>query len=128
MLNTTLASEIFKAFADPTRLRILALLQQGELCVCHIVEVLGESQPKVSRHLATLRRAGLVRARTEGRWKHYALPEDPEDLEAHLLRCVPACLSQVDPIRGDLRRLERLLEAACCGNEAEAPPPRREER
>jgi len=114
MLNTTLASEIFKAFADPTRLRILALLQEGELCVCHIVEVLGESQPKVSRHLATLRRAGLVRVRTEGRWKHYALPEKVEGLTARLLDGVSACLSETPPIRRDLLRLQKLLRRTCC--------------
>ena len=64
---------MFRAFSDRTRLRILHLLLPGELCVCHIVDVLDLSQPKVSRHLAYLRRTGLVLARKEGLWNYYRL-------------------------------------------------------
>jgi len=62
---------VLKALADPTRLRILALLGSNEVCVCHIHDTLGVSQPTASRHLAYLRRAGLVDARREGVWMHY---------------------------------------------------------
>jgi ArsR family transcriptional regulator, arsenate/arsenite/antimonite-responsive transcriptional repressor len=64
---------MFRAFSDRTRLRILHLLLPGELCVCHIVDVLDLPQPKVSRHLAYLRRTGLVLARKEGLWNYYRL-------------------------------------------------------
>jgi ArsR family transcriptional regulator len=62
---------IFHALADGTRIRILGLLLSGEVCVCNLHESLGESQPKISRHLAYLRKAGLVATRREGLWVHY---------------------------------------------------------
>ncbi len=65
--------QMFRAFSDRTRLRILNLLRDGELCVCDLVEVLGVPQPKTSRHLAYLRRSGLVVARKEGLWNYYQL-------------------------------------------------------
>lgn len=74
-METRLASLeiLFKALADRTRLRILGLLLDGEVCVCHIHESLGVQQPKASRHLAYLRRAGLVETRKDGLWVHYRL-------------------------------------------------------
>jgi len=74
---------IFKALADNTRLRIINLLADDELCVCSCVEVLRTNQPKISRHLAYLRRAGLVAARRDGKWTHYRLTQ-PSD--AHVAR------------------------------------------
>ena len=70
---------LFKALADPTRLRLIHLLGDGEVCVCSCVETLKTNQPKVSRHLAYLRRAGLVASRRDGKWIHYRLvePSDP---------------------------------------------------
>lgn len=70
---------LFNSLADRTRLRLFNLLRDGELCVCYLVEVLKTTQPKISRHLSYLRRAGLVRARREGKWIHYGLvqPTDP---------------------------------------------------
>ena len=70
---------LFAALADRTRLRLLHLMNGREVCVCHFAEILGLSQPKISRHLAYLRRAGLVRARREGKWMHYRMetPQDP---------------------------------------------------
>ena len=70
---------LFKALADRTRLRLIQLLGDDELCVCSCVEVLKTNQPKVSRHLAYLRRAGLVAARRDGKWTYYRLvkPADP---------------------------------------------------
>src|SRR4051794_14901027 len=64
---------MFRAFSDRTRLRLLNMLGSGEVCVCDLVAVLDVPQPKVSRHLAYLRRAGLVVARKEGLWMHYRL-------------------------------------------------------
>ena len=70
---------LFAALADRTRLRLLNLMNGREVCVCYFVEILKQSQPKVSRHLAYLRRAGIVRARREGKWMHYSMerPADP---------------------------------------------------
>jgi ArsR family transcriptional regulator len=101
---------LFSALADRTRLRLLHLMTGGELCVCYFVEVLGESQPKISRHLAYLRRAGIVGARREGKWIHYRIirPADPH--EARILDCV------LDALSGD-RQFQRdrvSLEKACC--------------
>ena len=73
----------FMALADKTRLRLLNLMRNGEICVCFFTEVLEESQPKISRHLAYLRNAGLVEARRDGKWMHYSLnpPKDEHGLE-----------------------------------------------
>src|SRR6202790_4639915 len=69
---------LFRPLADPTRLRLLNLIADREICVCYFVEILGISQPKISRHLAYLRRTGIVAARRQGRWMHYRLvaPQD----------------------------------------------------
>jgi ArsR family transcriptional regulator len=101
-----------KAFADPTRLRILNLLHEGELCVCHLVEILDQAQPSISRHLALLRGAGLVCVRKEGNWRHYALPELEAGLVASLLACVSSCLRPIDDLQQDLERL-RLISTGC---------------
>jgi ArsR family transcriptional regulator len=108
------SSACFQAFADPTRLRLLHLLGEGEVCVCHLVEALGEPQPKVSRHLAVLRRAGLVTARVEGPWRHYALPARPRGLTRTLLGCVKTCLASVEELQEDLRRLRALRADGAC--------------
>ena len=70
---------VFKALSDPTRLRVLNLLSEGEVCVCFLCDVLRLVQPKISRHLAYLKKAGLVQVRREGKWMHYAWtpPADP---------------------------------------------------
>ena len=75
----TVLERLFQALADPTRLRIIGLLLDGEVCVCDLHASLDISQPKASRHLASLRRAGLVAARRDGLWMHYRLaePSDP---------------------------------------------------
>jgi ArsR family transcriptional regulator len=72
---------LFAALADRTRLRLLNLIADREVCVCYLVEILGLSQPKISRHLAYLRRAGIVTARRDGKWVYYRL-ERPEGIEA----------------------------------------------
>jgi ArsR family transcriptional regulator len=103
------ASNLFGAFAHPTRLRILNLLyEQKELCVCDLCAVLGEPQPKVSRHLATLRSVGLVDVRTEGKWKFHALAQPATALHRRLLRCVGSCLAELDELAADRARLAGL--------------------
>jgi ArsR family transcriptional regulator len=101
---------LFAAFADPTRLRLLNLIAGSEVCVCYLVEILRQSQPKISRHLAYLRRAGVVHARREGKWMHYRIahPEDPA--AASILDAVLASIRTDPAMRADLARLQR----ACC--------------
>jgi ArsR family transcriptional regulator len=102
-MNSTV---LFGAFADPTRLRILSLLRaEKELCVCDLCAVLRESQPKVSRHLAMLRCAGLVEVRREGKWKLYSLAGPRSPLHRTLLRCVGSCLEEIDELVEDRARL-----------------------
>ncbi|MFI5350544.1 MAG: ArsR/SmtB family transcription factor [Elusimicrobiota bacterium] len=96
---------MFKAFADETRLRILHLLARGELCVCDLVGTLRLPQPKVSRHLAYLRGAGLVRVRKDGLWKHYSLAETSGKFHRSLIGCLRGCFSEVEVLRRDVERL-----------------------
>src|SRR6185295_3262184 len=77
---------LFKALADHTRLRLINLIGDDEVCVCFFVEVLKINQPKISRHLAYLRRAGVVSARREGKWMHYRLVEPPDPNAARIFR------------------------------------------
>jgi ArsR family transcriptional regulator len=88
--------------------RLLNLLLEREICVCDLCEILGEIQPKVSRHLAILRRAGLVRARGEGKRRFYALTKDRSPLQQKLFRCVRSCLSEFEVLAEDRRRLESM--------------------
>ena len=86
---------LFKGFADPTRLRVLNLLAAGELCVCDIVEILELPQPAVSRHLAYLRRMGLVEATREWKFAHYRLAEPRNAVHRNLMNCVRSCFTGV---------------------------------
>lgn len=107
--------DLFHAFADPTRLRSLSLLlEEKEICVCELCEALRESQPKVSRHLAILRRAALVEVRSDGKWKFYALAEVPSPLHRNLLRCVRSCLGELDQLAEDRARLCALERQLRC--------------
>lgn len=115
-MKTEHPSAVFRAFADPTRLRILNLLHaEKEICVCDLCEVLGEIQPKVSRHLATLRAAGLVEVRSDGKWKFYTLTQGASPLHRSLLRCVGSCLGDVPELERDSRRLAGLEMRIRCG-------------
>ncbi len=98
---------LLKALADGTRLRILGLLTTGEVCVCHIHESLKISQPKVSRHLAYLRRAGLVFTRRDGLWVHYRLASSADPVVSTIQQAVTHALGHVDAIRKDTARLQR---------------------
>lgn len=100
---------IFKALADNTRLRLIHLLGDDELCVCSCVEVLRTNQPKISRHLAYLRRAGLVAARRDGKWTHYRLTQ-PSDIHlARIFSELRAKLANNPQMQSDKARLESAL-------------------
>jgi len=101
---------LFASLADPTRLCLLNLMRGREVCVCYFVEILGEGQPKISRHLAYLRRAGLVGARRDGKWMHYRLERPTDRRAASILDAVFASLAEDKQMKADLARLER----ACC--------------
>src|ERR1700690_4623717 len=83
---------LFAALADATRLRLLNLMAGREVCVCYFVEILRQSQPKISRHLAYLRKAGIVSARREGKWMHYRIVPQTDEAAASLLMGVLAGL------------------------------------
>ena len=85
----------FKAFADPTRLRILNVLAAGELCVCDLVDLLNLPQPSVSRHLAVLRRAELVEVARDGRFMYYRLAAPVHDAHRALAGCVRSCFAGI---------------------------------
>jgi ArsR family transcriptional regulator, arsenate/arsenite/antimonite-responsive transcriptional repressor len=98
---------IFKALSDETRLRIIRLLEQGELCVCDIVAALDMVQPKVSFHLSTLKEAGLIKDRKQGKWTHYSLSDN--DLFRRMLILSVIERMKDGPIAGDRKRLEAFL-------------------
>jgi ArsR family transcriptional regulator len=109
---------LFKGFADPTRIRILSLLAAGELCVCDIVELLALPQPTVSRHLAYLRRAGLVEATREWKFAHYRLAEPVNVVYRNLIACVRSCFTGVPTLDAEralamARVRDRALTGAC---------------
>ena len=107
---------IFRAFSDRTRLRILHLLLGRELCVCDIVQVLGVPQPKASRHLAYLRRAGLVASRKQGLWNYYALAPARGVFHEKLLDCLASCFREVPELAKDAERLVGVKKGSnrCC--------------
>ncbi len=101
---------LFKALADRTRLRVINLIGNDEICVCFFVEVLNTNQPKISRHLAYLRRAGLVSTRRDGKWMHYRLVEPPDEHAGRIFREVRAWLANDPEMQRDKARLAKL----CC--------------
>lgn len=101
--------QMFKALADDTRLRILALLAAGEVCVCHIHGALDLPQPTVSRHLAYLRKTGLVAARREGLWMHYRLEMPEAPAAARVLKASLDAVHATSGITTDRRRLSGLV-------------------
>jgi ArsR family transcriptional regulator len=106
--------EIYRCLCDETRLRILNLLAQGPLCVCHFQSVLACSQVAVSKHLAYLRARGLVVARRHGQWMIYQLPATPPaELETQL-RCLQDCVQTYPVFREDVRRLKQLRRESKC--------------
>jgi ArsR family transcriptional regulator, arsenate/arsenite/antimonite-responsive transcriptional repressor len=111
-------SDKFSAFSDPTRLRILHLLLQGELCVGDLVAILDMPQPTVSRHLAYLRRSALVDTRKGGLWVYYRLAAAKSELHRKLLDCLAACFIDVPELKSDARRAAKVRKAGgCCPTE-----------
>ena len=103
---------LFKALADVTRLRILGLLLDGEVCVCHIHESLKISQPKASRHLAYLRRAGLVETRRDGLWVHYRMTTLSDPVLKAIATTISQGLARADIVLRDGERLRK--RTGCC--------------
>jgi len=108
---------LFRALADRTRLRLMNLMGADEVCVCFLVEALKLTQPKISRHLAYLRRAGLVAARREGKWMHYRLVTPSDPLATAIFAAVRSGLSGDSVMQSDRSRLVKL----CCSSTIPAP-------
>ena len=103
-------ARFFQALGDKTRLRLLNLMGEREICVCFFVEILGHPQPKISRHLAYLRSAGIVAARREGKWMHYRIVAPPHDGAAQVLKQTLEILREEKSMQSDIVRLDK----ACC--------------
>jgi ArsR family transcriptional regulator len=103
-------ASFFAALADPTRLRLLHLMDGREVCVCYFVEVLKQSQPKISRHLAYLRNAGVVKARREGKWMHYSIQRPADQRARAILDATLLSFKDDHEMQMDLVRLDK----ACC--------------
>jgi ArsR family transcriptional regulator len=101
---------IFQSLADPTRLQLLNLLSEGEVCVCDLTATLGVVQPKVSRHLASLKRAGLVEARREARWMHYRWSDSLPDAVCGIMNSVRRSMAT----DGGMSQARRKLKRICC--------------
>jgi ArsR family transcriptional regulator len=102
---------MFRAFSDRTRLRILHLLLRGEMCVCDIVNITRVSQPTASRHLAYLRRSGLITKRRQGLWAYYKLTPATSAFHRSLIGCLKKCFRDVPELAGDAKR----ASSSCCG-------------
>jgi ArsR family transcriptional regulator, arsenate/arsenite/antimonite-responsive transcriptional repressor len=102
--------EFFAALADRTRLRLLNLMRDGEVCVCFFAETIGTNNPKISRHLAYLKRAGLVKGRRDGKWMHYSIsvPKDPR--AADIFESVMRAIETDEEMRADKVNLVNV----CC--------------
>ena len=108
------ADLMFRAFSDRTRLRILHVLQGGELCVGDIVEILLAPQPRISRHLAYLRRANLVVVRKSGLWSHYSLTPARTAFHRKLLECLAKCFGEVPELQADTARAAKIRKSGGC--------------
>ena len=107
-------SDKFAAFSDPTRLRILRLLRDGELCVGDLIEILDMPQSTISRHLAYLRRSVLVETRKSGLWMYYTLAPASSEFHRKLLDCLTACFADVPDLKKDAARAKKLRRAGGC--------------
>jgi ArsR family transcriptional regulator len=114
MARALTVEDLFKALSDPIRQRILSLIAEQEVCVCFFVEALDAPQPTISRHLAYLRRAGLVHARRDGKWMHYSIATPKEKSLAEVLKASLKAMRSEPSFERDRARLTR----ACCGPES----------
>lgn len=100
----------FAALADKTRLRLLNLMRNGEVCVCFFAETLETNNPKISRHLSYLKRAGLVTARRDGKWMHYRISEPTNKAAAEVFNATMKMLENDPEMKLDLKQ----LDSVCC--------------
>lgn len=107
-------AQLFKAMSDQTRLRIVNLLSAGEVCVCDIAAALDLPQPKVSRHLALLRNAGLVEDKRKGAWIFYSIAPLPDRTQRFIIDAVRASSHASEILKKDLSRLGLILGAGRC--------------
>jgi len=112
-LDLQALTRVFRALGDETRLRIVALLTHGELCVCHIERALGLTQPNASRQLGILRAAGIVESRREGTWVYYALGEQSHELVQSQLATLTRAFGAERALRADHARLRRACGPDC---------------
>jgi ArsR family transcriptional regulator len=117
-LNSSSLDLLFRALADRTRLRLLNLIADKEICVCYFVDILRISQPKISRHLAYLRRAGIVTARRQGRWMHYRLVVPQDAATAGILKETLSHLRKMPEMQDDVAQ----LETSCCSPSSSDAP------
>jgi len=113
-LDVRPASRLFKALGDETRLRIVALLSHGELCVCHLESALGLTQSNTSRQLSILRAAGVVEARREGSWVYYRLADPPDAFCKAQLEALVGSFSKREVLRQDVERLLKTRGPTSC--------------
>jgi len=111
----------FQALGDTTRLRLLNLMGSQEICVCYLVEILGGPQPKISRHLAYLRSAGIVTARREGKWMHYRVVMPQHVGAAQVLTQTLRWLGEEKAMQNDSKRLEKACSLSASGQPAPRP-------
>ena len=107
-------TRLFRALGDETRVRIVALLTHGELCVCHLEQALGLSQPGASRHLAILKAAGIVDSRREGTWVYYRIIEQEYASAGRVLELVAATFGSARALRADHARLQKACGPDAC--------------
>lgn len=112
--------KIYECLCDRTRLRLLNVLSQGPVCVCHFQEILDEPQVKISKHLAYLRKRGLVECERQGNWVIYELPEKPSRELVANLACLQDCARENPVFKRDLARLKK-IEPACAWVRAGKP-------
>lgn len=105
---------MFKGFSDPLRLRILHLLRSGELCVCDLVEILKVPQPTASRHLAYLKRSGLITSRRERYWTYYGVAPGRTAFHKKLLECLDTCFADVPALAVDDKRARTVRARGAC--------------
>jgi len=123
-MQRTQLIEIYNCLCDETRLRIVHLLAQTPLCVCHLQDILGVTQVAASKHLSYLRQRGLVESRRHEQWMIYSLPaERPRELDWQL-RCLQDCLPTHPVFRDDLRKLKAIRSDCCWVAEAVAVVPK----
>ena len=106
-MTLTHVNDMFKAFSDETRIRILHLLTKGELCVCDLVDILKIPQSKISRHLSTLKNAGMFNCRKDGLWAYYSLSSPINSIHKAVLDTLPP-LNELFPLKEDLKKFKRI--------------------